>query len=79
MIKNFKNSAGREYWVCGTGPGHQERQVGGNCVTYIVNASRKSRQAIYTVLPSYEQHKNYIEKLSDSMVKYLDVTNTVQY
>jgi hypothetical protein len=28
MIKNFKNGAGREYWVCGTEPGHQERQVG---------------------------------------------------
>jgi hypothetical protein len=28
MIKNFNSSAGREYWVCGTEPGHQERQVG---------------------------------------------------
>jgi hypothetical protein len=28
MIKNFKNGAGREYWVCGTEPGHQERRVG---------------------------------------------------
>jgi hypothetical protein len=28
MIQNFKNGAGREYWVCGTEPGHQERRVG---------------------------------------------------
>jgi hypothetical protein len=28
MIENFKNGAGREYWVCGTEPGHQERRVG---------------------------------------------------
>jgi hypothetical protein len=29
MINNFKNGAGREYWVCGTEPGHQEGRVGG--------------------------------------------------
>jgi hypothetical protein len=28
MMKNFKNGAGREYWVCGTEPGHQEQRVG---------------------------------------------------
>jgi hypothetical protein len=41
MIKNFNNVAGREYWVCGTEPGHQERRVAGNCVAYQGTQNRR--------------------------------------
>jgi hypothetical protein len=36
MIKNFKNGAGREYWVCGTEPGHQERRVGEHSACHLL-------------------------------------------